>query len=173
MHHHLGQYRTSNCCLHAETGCSKRKLREEKRPACDECQTHKLRCDAFLDYSRPCSRCVKKQVKCIILEERRKKTPSSEIQNEQSMSSQSDFAPQSEARNFLAIRHNYVTRASDSMSIQPPPISSYIAPTSPTTVESGVPARSTSVFVDESSTKSRTLGNVKVEATMINICFAR
>ncbi|KAH8655269.1 hypothetical protein BX600DRAFT_525197 [Xylariales sp. PMI_506] len=54
----------------------KRKIREEKRPACEICRSLKLKCDAFLDYTRPCSRCLKREIECIVLEERRKRSPS-------------------------------------------------------------------------------------------------
>lgn len=144
---------------------SKRKLREEKRPACNECRAHKLRCNAFLDYSRPCSRCLKKQVDCIVLDERRKKTSSEASPNAPSMSPPNEVTLQSQIP--------YVVRTSDSTSIQPSSSSSTSTALPSLRAENRALAPSMSAFEGDPGTESRTLGDIQVEAPMIDLCFAR
>ncbi|KAI9707989.1 MAG: hypothetical protein M1820_004408 [Bogoriella megaspora] len=151
----------------------KRKLREEKRPACDECRAHKLRCDAFLDYSRPCSRCVKKRVECIVLEERRKKTSPEGMQSAQSMSPEQDAIIQPRSQETLPYTNAFVTITSDSTPIRSPLALSNIQPTASLLAENVGLASTKPTFTDELDARSRTIGNVSVDNSIINICFER
>lgn len=144
---------------------SKRKLREEKRPACDECRANKLRCDAFLDYSRPCSRCLKKQIDCIVLDERRKKI----------LSDTSPDAPSMSPRNhaMLHSQTSHLVRSSGANPIQPSLSSSLNPPPhfSSTDRLSHVPLDR--AFEGGSITEPRTLNVIHVRGSMIDLCFTR
>ena len=52
--------------------------------ACTECRQQKLRCDAHLDYSKPCSRCSKLGLECSVTSnfKRRKKRTKAQLQQE-------------------------------------------------------------------------------------------
>ncbi|KAF2650409.1 hypothetical protein K491DRAFT_782665 [Lophiostoma macrostomum CBS 122681] len=150
----------------------KRKIREEKRPACNACRSQKLKCDAFLDYTRPCSRCSRRQAECIVLEERRKRVPSnfhgshdSHDSQNRSESSQSHviLAPQSPRLNFT----------SGILPLYSNPLQLPSASSMPPSEGPGLAFPTSSIGGTTLDTKSRVLEHVHVDATMIDICFAR
>jgi hypothetical protein len=128
----------------------KRKIREDKKPSCDACRGHKLRCDASLDYSRPCSRCLKKEVACVVQEQRKKTSADRGLTPRSTTSLASDTAHVSPPSNI------------DS-SIQIPP--TY-------TTTSQIPME-TPISSNLSSIGPQSIGSVLVESAMIDICFAR
>ena len=145
----------------------KRKIREEKRPACDACRAQKLKCDAFLDYSRPCSRCFRKQAECVVLEERRKKTPSTSHKSQTT-----SISPQSHA--YLASQSPESGRTSDRLPMELYSAPSALAPVSNMSSKSpGLAFPTSSVGGTVVGTKPRVLEHIHVDAPIIDVCFAR
>ena len=148
-----------------------------KPRACKECRQQKLKCDAHLDYSKPCSRCRKSGVSCVFTENFRRR----ETRSKAAMQREIDNLKKDREQAVAAQRVDFVVPASRPVTgMSQAGVGSSISPGSNTSSTAQVPAYLfNSAPVDVHSTPSsvlspvpQSIAGIEVDSRKMQDCFA-
>ncbi|EME78110.1 uncharacterized protein MYCFIDRAFT_79333 [Pseudocercospora fijiensis CIRAD86] len=139
--------------------------------ACTECRQQKVRCDAYLDYARPCTRCRAGNLPCVISKhfQRRPRQSKAQLQHE---------IDRLKAR--VEGGHDHENQSEPTPDHFSPPTRSnsdsrhVTFDGSPTVLKSSSPAEGTydsSQFTHDDATLTRSLQNVTIESYHIDECY--